>query len=76
MITLANQQQGQELVAFIMVLVLASALLLGYFLPALVASARRHRNTSAIFALNLFLGWTFIGWVVAIVWSFTDNTRS
>jgi hypothetical protein len=25
--------------------------------------------------LNLFLGWTFLGWVIAMVWAFTDNTR-
>ena len=29
-----------------------------YFLPAMNARGRRHQNTSAIFVLNLFLGWT------------------
>jgi hypothetical protein len=24
-----------------------------------------------IFVLNILLGWTFLGWVVALVWSFT-----
>jgi hypothetical protein len=40
-----------------------------YFLPTLVAVNRHKRNALAIFALNLSLGWTFIFWVVAIVWS-------
>ena len=40
-----------------------------YFLPFLNALFQRRTNTSAIFLLNLFLGWTFIGWVVALVWS-------
>ena len=40
-----------------------------YFLPTIIAVAGRRRNTFAIFLLNLFLGWTFIGWVVALVWS-------
>ena len=44
----------------------------GYFLPAFVANVRRHRNATAILVLNLFLGWTFIGWVGALVWSFTN----
>jgi len=44
-----------------------------YFLPWIIAAARRHRNTSAIFILNLFLGWTFLGWVVALVWAATNN---
>lgn len=77
MITLAtNEQLGQGLGAFILLVVLAGGLLLAYFLPALVANSRGHRNTAAIFVLNLFFGWTFVGWCAALVWSFTDNTRS
>lgn len=38
-----------------------------YFLPSVIA--HRHRNANAILALNLFLGWTFIGWVAALVWA-------
>jgi hypothetical protein len=51
-------------------------LLLGgwiYFLPSLVANSHGHHNTSAIFILNLFLGWTVLGWVVALVWAFTKQ---
>ena len=40
-----------------------------YFLPTIVALANHKRNALAIFALNFLLGWTFIFWVVAIVWS-------
>ena len=51
-------------------------LILGvYLLPSIVAASRRHRNEGAIVALNILLGWTFVGWVVAFVWSLTDNTR-
>ena len=32
-----------------------------YFLPAIVASIRRHRNRVAIFFFNFFLGWTLVG---------------
>lgn len=44
-----------------------------YFLPAIAAAWRSHRNCGAILALNLFLGWTFIGWVGALVWACTSN---
>jgi hypothetical protein len=46
-----------------------------YFIPAFVAGCRGHRNTGAIVALNLLLGWTIIGWIGALVWACTDNTR-
>ena len=40
-----------------------------YFFPTLNAIIRIHHNAMPIALLNLFLGWTFIGWVVALVWS-------
>lgn len=46
-----------------------------YFLPALIAAMRGHHNTGAITMLNLFLGWTFLGWVIALVWAFTAIQR-
>lgn len=42
-----------------------------YFAPALIGGQKR--NAGAIFALNLFLGWTFIGWVIALVWALTKD---
>lgn len=42
-----------------------------YFLPSLVSALRKHPSDMAIFILNLLLGWTFLGWVLALVWSFT-----
>ncbi|MHB8372255.1 MAG: superinfection immunity protein [Thermoplasmataceae archaeon] len=50
-----------------------------YFAPTLNAVIRfgepRKRNWSAIFILNLLLGWTLIGWVIALVWSETKDAR-
>ncbi len=40
-----------------------------YFLPSIVAKSRKKVNTGSIFVLNLFLGWTLLGWVVALVWA-------
>jgi hypothetical protein len=42
-----------------------------YFAPSCIALARGKRNAGAIFALNLFLGWTMVGWVVSFVWACT-----
>ena len=46
-----------------------------YFLPTLIAMIRFRKNTFAIFALNLFAGWTLVGWVVAIVWSLAREDK-
>ena len=46
-----------------------------YFLPAIVASARLHRQTMAIVVLDLLLGWTLLGWIAALVWACTADTR-
>lgn len=39
-----------------------------YFLPTLIALARRKTNKPPIFLLNLFAGWTVLGWIIALVW--------
>lgn len=47
-----------------------------YFVPGIVALARQHHNAVAISLLNLFLGWTFLGWVLALVWAATAIRRT
>ncbi len=54
-------------------LVLIFVFLLFYFLPTIVASSRKRHNTGAIFVLNLFLGWSLIGWVVSLVWAVSSD---
>jgi hypothetical protein len=50
-------------------------LVVGYFVPSFVAYQRNHRNAGPIFLTTLFFGWTGIGWIVALIWAFSDNTR-
>ena len=40
-----------------------------YFFPTLVARHRDCEATNGILVVNLFLGWTFIGWVIALAWA-------
>jgi uncharacterized membrane protein len=40
-----------------------------YFAPTLIAAMRHTRRVGEIFALNLLLGWTILGWLAALVWS-------
>jgi ABC-type sugar transport system permease subunit len=53
--------------------VLIALLSLFYFLPFAIAFNKGRANTGAIFALNLFLGWSLIGWVVALVWALKEE---
>jgi hypothetical protein len=46
-----------------------------YFLPTIAAESRKHKNAESILIVNLFLGWTFLGWVIALAWAFTSNTH-
>ena len=46
-----------------------------YFWPTAVALNKKRANTGAVFMLNLFLGWTLIGWIVALVWAMTDDGK-
>ena len=50
--------------------------LLVYFLPAIVGFCRKHHQAWTIFALNLVLGWTVVGWIVAMVWAATRASLS
>lgn len=44
-----------------------------YFLPAIIAFARSKRDAVSILVLNLLLGWTAIGWVIALVWALKQD---
>lgn len=57
--------------ALILIAVLFFGGLILYLIPSLVAAARNNHNSGAIFILNLLAGWTFLGWLVALIWAFT-----
>ena len=37
-----------------------------YFIPVIIACDRGHPQTYSIAVINIFLGWTFVGWVIAL----------
>jgi len=53
----------------VILLLMVILMLLIYFIPTYVAFSKRHVNKVPILIINLFLGWTFIGWVIALVWA-------
>ena len=53
---------------FIVLIVLAGL----YCLPIVAACIRCALHLNGIIVINLFLGWTLIGWVVALAWAVTS----
>jgi len=44
-----------------------------YWIPTIVGVARNVRAVGQVAVVNGFFGWTFIGWVVALVMSFRES---
>ncbi len=44
-----------------------------YFLPSLIGNKKKNANT--IFLVNLFFGWSAIGWIIALIWALKDERK-
>ncbi len=44
-----------------------------YFLPTF--AGRNKRGAAGIFLLNFFLGWTFIGYIIALIWALAADPK-
>jgi hypothetical protein len=62
---------GHVLVAAI----LGLALLRADWIPTIIAGQRGIPNAGSVAVINLFLGWTFIGWVVALAKAVSGATH-
>lgn len=51
----------------VILLFFVGLVIFAYLLPSFVALQRKHVNTAAICVLNILVGWSFIGWVAALV---------
>ncbi|WP_455231166.1 superinfection immunity protein [Geopseudomonas aromaticivorans] len=52
------------------------ALICVYFIPGLVASSRDNPSAGGVWVINIFLGWTLLGWVVALAWAYASPSQS
>jgi hypothetical protein len=44
-----------------------------YFLPTIIG--RDKSDAGLIFVVNLLLGWTVVGWIVAFIWACAADTK-
>ena len=73
MIIFQHPDTGADAAGGVVAVILICAVSLAiYFAPALVA--RGKRTFGSVMAINFFLGWTVIGWVVALAWALKDDT--
>lgn len=47
-----------------------------YFMPWFIAALRVHHRRFMIGLLNLLLGWTLIGWLIAFLWASSSSSSS
>ncbi len=55
-------------------ILLGLALVLAYFVPAFIASTRDVKQKLGVILLNVFLGWTGLGWLAALIWAAVGET--
>jgi RsiW-degrading membrane proteinase PrsW (M82 family) len=68
----ATDQRSGNTVEVVIAWIL-TVLTLGYFLPWAIGATRGKSNSLAILLINFLLGWTFIGWVAALVMACTSH---
>ena len=61
-----------QLLSLVLLLTVGFVGFMLYFLPAFIA--RKKPNANAVLIINVFLGWTFIGWVVALAMAVSNPT--
>ncbi len=62
---------GILMAALILAAILGSIAL--YMLPSIIAYSKHVKRRDAVLLLNLFFGWTFLGWIGTLIWACTDE---
>jgi hypothetical protein len=65
----ANKDPLSELPQLLCLLV---ALVFLYLLPSICAFVRKHQKRNTILLINLFTGWSGIGWICSLIWAAVD----
>lgn len=55
--------------------IILSAILV-YLLPSIIAGSREHQNGTPLLIVNLAAGWTLIGWIGCLAWSFSNSKKA
>lgn len=70
MAVILGASTGAAVVVVVVMIVVGLGL---YFLPTIIGANRKVVNIGSVFAINLLLGWTLIGWAVALAMALRTN---
>lgn len=59
--------------SIVVLLLVAVVSMVLFLIPAIIAIRVNHPNKLAIVLINVLLGGTVIGWIVALIWALTPN---
>lgn len=59
-----------KVISFVFILIITALI---YFIPTIIALVRHHSYKLYIIGINIILGWTLIGWIACLIWSFIDK---
>ena len=57
------------IVVLILILIIVAISVTIYIIPLIVAIKKKHPYKVPIILINIFLGWSFLGWVGALIWA-------
>jgi len=66
----AENDDSGGIAILLAILVGGSIALAFYMLATIIAYSRHHRQLMPLAIVNFFFGWTFLGWVICLAWSF------
>jgi Ca2+/H+ antiporter len=67
--TWARQERETEILDSTATVIILIVVLIIYMLPTLIAYGREHPRRQELTVINIFLGWTLIGWLAVFLWA-------
>jgi uncharacterized membrane protein len=75
-IEMLDSIEENEFLSNVFVFALILVIIIIYFAPSFIAYSRNHLNRQVIYIINFLAGWTFVGWMVALVWSLMRSSAT
>ena len=72
MLVISSSNSMGSIFGLIMILFVIALGIAVYFIPTIIAFRKGRDNRISILALNFFLGWSLIGWVISLVWALKE----